>query len=160
VLLAPALAVRFDVIDLGRHHRPFFRPHEIAWIFLLGWMAARARTPWQRALVSAAAVAAVPGFFGDGLREAVLLVGFLALVGVPSVPVPRGVPRLVAPLASASLYVYLTHVQVHPLLSDRSPVLGLLASLAVGIAVWRLAQPVQRRLETALARPRPSPAGT
>jgi acyl-CoA synthetase (AMP-forming)/AMP-acid ligase II len=151
LLLVPALAVRFDVIELGEHHRPFFRPHEIAWIFLLGWMAARARSPWQRAVVSAAAVAAVPGFFDNGLRETVLLVGFLVLVWIPSVPVPRGVPRLVAPLASASLYVYLTHVQVHPPLSARSPVLGLLASLAVGIAAWRAAQPVQRRIESALA---------
>ena len=154
LLLVPALAVRFDVVELGRHHRPFFRPHEIAWIFVLGWMAARARSPWQRALASVAAVAAVPGFFGDGVRETVLLAGFLVLVWIPSVPVPRALPRLVAPLASASLYVYLTHVQVHPLLSDRSPVLGLLASLVVGVAVWRAAQPVQQWIEGALARPR------
>ena len=151
LLLIPALAVRFDLVELGRHHRPFFRPHEIVWIFLLGWMAARARAPWQRVLVSAAAVGAVPGFFGDGLREAVLLVGFLLLVWVPSIPVPRHVPRVVAPVASASLYVYLTHVQVHPLVSDRAPVLGLVASLLVGVAAWRLAQPVQRRLEGGLA---------
>ena len=150
LLLVPALAVRFDVVELGQHHRPFFRPHEIAWIFVLGWMAARARSPWQRAVVSVAAAGAVPGFFGDGLRETVLLVGFLALVWVPAVPVPRALPRLVAPLASASLYVYLTHVQVHPLVSDRSPVAGLALSLAVGVAVWRGAQPVQRRLEGAL----------
>ena len=154
LLLVPALAVRFDVVELGRHHRPFFRPHEIAWIFILGWMAARARSPWQRALVSVAAVAAVPGFFADGLREAVLLAGFLALVWIPSVPVPKALPRLVAPLAGASLYIYLSHVQVHPLLSDRSPILGLLASLAVGVALWRAAQPVQRRIEGALARSR------
>lgn len=150
VLLVVALAVRFDVVELGQHHRPFFRPHEIAWIFVLGWMAARARGPWQRAVVTIAAVAAVPGFFGDGLREGVLLGGLLLLVWVPSVPVPRGVPRLVAPVAGASLHVYLTHVQVHPLLSDRSPVLAVLASLAVGIALWRTTEPVQRRIEAAV----------
>ena len=42
-----------------------FRPHEIAWIFLLGWMAARSRTGLHRAAVSAVSLAAVPGFFGS-----------------------------------------------------------------------------------------------
>ena len=147
LLLVPALAVRFDLVDLGVHHRPFFRPHEIAWIFVLGWLAARASSTTQRAAVTIAALVAVPGFFGDGTREAVLLGGLLLLVWVRSLPAPAGLPRLLGPLASASLWIYLSHVQVHPLLSDRSPVLGLVLALGVGVGLWKLAQPVQRRLE-------------
>lgn len=147
LLLVPALAVRFDVIELGEHHRPFFQPHEIAWVFLLGWLAASARTTVQRAAVTVVAAASTVGFFGDGRREAVLLVGFALLVWVPTLPLPRFAPRLLAPLASASLYIYLTHVQVHPLVSDRWPLLGLLLSLAVGVAAWAAVQPLQRRLE-------------
>lgn len=147
LLLVPALAIRFDLIELGEHHRPFFRPHEIAWVFLLGWLAASARSTAQRAAVTAVAAASTVGFFGDGRREAVLLVGLLLLVWVPTLPLPRLAPRLVGPLASASLYIYLTHVQVHPLASDRWPLLGLLLSLAVGVAAWAAVQPVQRWLE-------------
>ncbi|HEU5083351.1 MAG TPA: AMP-binding protein [Acidimicrobiales bacterium] len=154
LLLVPALAVRFDVIALGEHHRPFFRPHEIAWVFLLGWLAASARSTAQRAAVTAVAATSTVGFFGDGRREAVLFLGLLLLVWVPTLPLPRFASRLIGPLASASLYIYLTHVQVHPLVSDRWPLLGLLLSLVVGVAVWAAVQPVQRRIEHAAARRR------
>jgi acyl-CoA synthetase (AMP-forming)/AMP-acid ligase II len=152
LLLVPALAVRFDLIELGSHHRPFFRPHEIAWIFILGWLAATVRTTGQRAAVSAVAVASIPGFFGNPTRELVLLTGLLLLLWVPTLPMPRIVAPLVGTVASASLYVYLTHVQVHPLVSGRSPVLGLVVSLATGVAVWCAAQPLQARLERVPAR--------
>ena len=149
-LLVPALAVRFDLIELGPERYAVFRPHEIAWIFLLGWMAARASTAGQRVAVTAVALAAVPGFFGDGSRETVVLAGLALLVWVPTVRVPRGAPRVLGPLAGASLHIYLTHVQVHPLLSDRSPVLALAASLVVGVALWRATQPLQQEVERRL----------
>lgn len=152
LLLVPTLAVRFDLVELGTHHYPFFRPHEIAWIFVLGWLAAQARGPLQRLTVSAVAVAAVPGFFGNELREWVLLGGLLVLLWIPWVPVLRGLPVLVAPIAASSLYVYLSHVQIHPLVSDRSPVLGLALSLAAGWALWRGSQPLQRAIERASLR--------
>lgn len=146
-LLVPALAVRFDLVDLGDHHRPFFRPHEIAWLFLLGWATASARTTWHRAAVSAVALASVPGFFGNGTREAVVLSGLLLLLWVPTLPVPRLLSPAVAAIAGASLHVYLTHVQVHPLVSGRWPAAGLVLSLAFGVGAWRLSIPLQRRLE-------------
>jgi hypothetical protein len=54
------------------------------------------------------------------------------------VPLPRAAVGLVGRLASASLYIYLTHWQVYPHLEYRWPLGGLLASLLVGIAAWRL----------------------
>ncbi|MBA2531117.1 MAG: hypothetical protein H0V23_03300 [Nocardioidaceae bacterium] len=44
--------------------------------------------------------------------------------------------RPVGILASASLYIYLTHWQVYPYLEDDYPLAALLASLAIGIAYW------------------------
>ena len=57
---------------------------------------------------------------------------------MPTVPWPRAAIGVVGQIASASLYVYLTHWQVYPHLEHRWPLGGLLASLLVGIAVWRL----------------------
>ena len=152
LLLAGSLLIRFDVVATGDHHLPFFRPHEIVWMFLLGWMASQADTTARRALVSAIALVAVPGFFGDPLRDAVLLTGVLLLLWVPTIPVIRPLHRTVGMVAAASLYTYLTHIQVHHLVSDRSPLAGLLLSLAVGQVVWRLADPFLR------SRPRQTPS--
>jgi hypothetical protein len=146
LLLVPTLAVRFDLVDLGPSHHVAFRSHEVAWLFVLGWLAASAATTRQRLLASAAVLAVVPGAFHEPTRDLIVLAGLLLLLWVPSIPVPRRVPPALAALAGASLYTYLSHVQVHPLVSDRSPVLGVALSLVVGWALWRVADPVVRRL--------------
>ena len=158
LLLLTSFLVRFGLVDVGDHHRPFFRPQNIVWIFLLGWMAAQADTVRRRVVVSAATLAAVPGFFGDPRREAVLLVGMLLLLWVPSIPVVRPLHKVVGVVAGASLYTYLTHFQVHPTISDRSPAAGVLLSLAVGVLVWRVAEPLVRRIGAQTPSPwRPAP---
>jgi hypothetical protein len=53
---------------------------------------------------------------------------------VPSLPGLPGLNWLAAVLASASLYIYVTHWQVFPLFAGCSPLLALLVSLAVGVA--------------------------
>jgi len=112
----------------------------LLWLLGLGWAAARATDLWRRSLVSVALLATVPGFFGDPQREAVVTVGMLALVWLTSVPCPQPVRRVAGVLASASLYIYLTHWQVYPLLEVDHPWLAVLASLAVGIAVWQVVE--------------------
>lgn len=154
MLLVPALLVRFDVIDLGTHHRLFFRPHEVAWIFLLGWLAERSTDARQRAVVSALVLATVPGFFGDPTREAVLAGGILVLLWLRRIPVPRLVAPALGALASASLWIYLTHYQVHPLLSDRHPLAAMVLSVAVGVAGWSVVGPwVQAIVGRSIRRP-------
>jgi len=111
----------------------------VAWLFAGGWAATRAQHVGHRLLLSALLVAGVAGFCGDPVREATIALGLLALVWVPTVPWPRALTGLVGQVAGASLYVYLTHWQVYPHLEHRWPLGGLLASVAVGIAVWRLA---------------------
>ncbi|MFE5836508.1 AMP-binding protein [Arthrobacter sp. NPDC056493] len=129
-----ALLGRYDIVDPGIPH-----PSPTLWLFALGWAIARTRTVVQRCTASVLAVLTVPGyFFGDTHRELTLIVGILLLTWLPAIPVPRGLQRLVILLASASLYAYLVHWLVYPLLDAISPALAVAASLAAGIAYWAL----------------------
>ena len=117
-------------------------PHTppVLWLFGLGWAAARARTAWQRVLLTAVALASVPGYFEDDpKRNAIILGGVLLLIWLRSVPVPSALHRPLGILASASLYAYLTHWLVYPVVDDHGKGLAVLASLAAGIAYWAMA---------------------
>ncbi|MDQ4138487.1 MAG: AMP-dependent synthetase, partial [Actinomycetota bacterium] len=109
-----------------------------AWLVALGWVIARSTVLRTRALTSLLIAVAVPGFFGDPLREAVVAVGLLLVLWLPVVPTSRLLLPLVRVIAGASLFVYLVHWQVYPWLEDDFPLLATLASFAAGIAVWRL----------------------
>ncbi|HET8683362.1 MAG TPA: non-ribosomal peptide synthetase [Micromonosporaceae bacterium] len=130
-LVALGLVTRYDLPGI-RDSRP---PSAVIvfWLFALGWAAARATTAWQRALVTVAAVATVPGAFDEPRREALIIAGLALLTWVRSVPSVAAVNRVAAVLAASSLYIYLTHWQVYPRLDDVSPLLALVASLAAGI---------------------------
>ncbi|MDQ1060678.1 acyl-coenzyme A synthetase/AMP-(fatty) acid ligase [Arthrobacter globiformis] len=129
-----ALLSRYDIVDPGIPH-----PSPTLWLFVLGWCVARTRTWIQRCAVSVLAILTVPGyFFGDTHRELTLVAGILLLTWLPTVPVPRGLQRLAVLLASASLYAYLVHWLVYPLLDAVSPALAVAASLAAGVAYWAL----------------------
>nr|WP_218910395.1 non-ribosomal peptide synthetase [Nocardioides thalensis] len=111
----------------------------VAWLFLAGWVSVRTTTTAQRWLLSAAVLAALPGFFGSEARTVAVAVGLLLVVWVRSVPWPRAAVAPLGVLASSTLAIYLTHWQVYPYLEHRWPLGGLLASLALGVAVWWLA---------------------
>ncbi|MFC9335143.1 AMP-binding protein [Arthrobacter sp. NPDC057009] len=129
-----ALLSRYDIVDPGIPH-----PSPTLWLFVLGWAVARSRTALQRCVVSLLAVLTVPGcFFGDTNRELTLAAGLLLLTWLPAIPVPRGLQRLTVLLASASLYAYLVHWLVYPLLAGTSPALAVAASLVAGVAYWAL----------------------
>lgn len=110
----------------------------VVWLIALGWLVARADTTARRILVSGIAVASSTGFFGDPLREVLVAGGVLALVWVPAVRVPRWLVPVVAAVAGASMFIYLTHWQVYPPFEQSAPWLGTLLSLGVGIIAWRL----------------------
>ena len=153
-LLAMCLLPVFDVVSLPDLAYAKFRPHEIAWLFALGWAMARARTIPQRLVLTAVTVAAVPEYFGDTTRTTVLLAGLALLTWVPRLPVPRSLGPVVGGVAGASLYVYLTHVPVLALTDQ--PLLALAGSLVTGFVAWRLATPmltsVERSADRTLAR--------
>jgi peptidoglycan/LPS O-acetylase OafA/YrhL len=154
VALAAGLLVRFDVVELTSTHRTS-RPHEVFWLFALGWAAARTSRPSERLVVTAVAAVAVAGFFGDVGRELIVLAGILLLVWAPTVPVPRVAQRIVAPLAGASLYIYLTHFQVHPPLERLlGPAAAVAGSLLAGVAAWWAVGLLTTSVRRARARPR------
>jgi acyl-CoA synthetase (AMP-forming)/AMP-acid ligase II len=139
LLTAVGLLGRFELVDLGVPH-----PRPVFWLFALGWATGRATATWQRVAVSAVAAATVPSYFGDPWRDGLILAGILLLVWAPSVRCPAPLTRIASLLASASLYIYLTHWQVYPHLQQVSPLLAVLASIAVGAAYWALVSRVLR----------------
>jgi len=92
------------------------------------------------------ALVSVPGFFGSSTRDAVVVAGFLLLLWLPGVHAPRLLNQVVAAVAGASLFIYLTHWQVYPHLYVDHPLLAAVASVLVGLAVERCARTLTRRL--------------
>ncbi len=138
-LLGAALAIRFAPVSLLDDGAAVFRPHSIVWVFILGWLVHRSVSLWQRGLTSAIVVATVPGFFGDGVREAIITGGLLLLLWVPTLVVPRAVGRLAGVLAAASLFIYLTHWQVWPAIDEYvGTPLVFVGAVVAGVAVWWL----------------------
>ncbi len=132
--LVATLALR--QISMGDPANQIYRSHAVVWLFVLGWAAQRARTGWQRLAVSVVVVAAVPGFFDTTPRDALVVAGLLAVIWVPQLRVPSLVKPIIGAVAGASLYIYLTHWQVYPpLLEHTPPVVALMLTVAVGIAV-------------------------
>ena len=151
------LTIRFDVVFLGDARPNISRAHEVLWLFALGWAASRAGRASSRAVVARAAVSvfgaiAVAGFFGNPSRELIVFAALLLVVWVPSLPVPRFSTTALGAVGAASLYIYLSHWQVYPVL-DRlhGPLLAVAGSLVVGIGVWSVARRVIARVETRLS---------
>lgn len=153
-MLGLCLLPVFGVVSVPELSYASFRPHEIMWLFVLGWAIAQARTVPQRLALTVVAFSAVPTYFGDTTRTTILLAGLVLLVWVPRLPVPRPLASAVGAVAGASLYIYLTHVPVLALTGQ--PALALAGSLATGFATWRVAAPVlastERRMDKCRAR--------
>ncbi|MDI6104168.1 AMP-binding protein [Actinoplanes sp. NEAU-A12] len=132
-LLALGLAVRYDVIPVSPWDH-LATPARLFWFFALGWAAGKATTVRRRLLLTVLAPLTVLGYFDTPLRESVIIIGFTALVWLPHLPSTALVNRVAGALAGSSLYAYLTHWQVYPLLDDHSKLAALLAALAVGVA--------------------------
>ena len=146
-VLAVGLLFRYDVVDLAI---PYTKP--VLWLFAIGWAASRAQRGWQRWLVVGITLVSVPGYFDGWERNAIILVGVLLLVGVPRVPVPAGLARIGGVLAGASLYIYLVHWEVWPMFEGWYGVPSLVASLAVGVALWLAVPRITALLTRAVAR--------
>ena len=67
------------------------------------------------------------------------------LIWFPALRCPAVVAGICGLLAEASLYIYLTHYQVYPLV-DGHPAIGVVLSLATGVGITRLVTAVRERL--------------
>ncbi len=132
-LVAIALLSRYDIVDPGLP-----KPPPVFWLFALGWALARARTHFHRITVSVITLVTLPGFFGSTVRDVTVAAGILLLVWVPALPVPVVLRRVTGWLAAASLYIYLTHWLVYPVLLSINPVLAVVGSLVLGVGYWAL----------------------
>ncbi|TQK73041.1 AMP-binding protein [Nocardioides sp. SLBN-35] len=149
VALVPRHAATLASYDGDVIHSTLF----VAWLFLAGWAAAVARGPRDRAVVTAVLLAGCWGFTGDTARDLLIIAGVVVLVWVRTVPWPRLLVGPTGVVASASLYVYLTHWQVYPWFETRWPLGGLLASLAVGVVAWQVVNRASARVSAPLRRP-------
>lgn len=142
--VAAGLVIRFDLIEPTTSKWVWW-PHDVFWLFALGWAGARATKAWQRLAVCAVAALSLPGFFTNTPRAFIVGAAIAAITWLPTVPVPRALLRLATPLASASLYIYLIHIQLHPVLGRSfGPLVATLGSLVTGVAAWRVVQAVER----------------
>jgi acyl-CoA synthetase (AMP-forming)/AMP-acid ligase II len=133
VLLAAGVASRFSPGWLPTGPDRIHTAHVLLWLFVLGWASARATSTPRRLLLSGVLLLTLPGFFGDERREAIVVVGLLALLWVATVRVPGWVASAATVLASASLHVYVTHWLVYPHLEPHSPLAATVASVVVGL---------------------------
>ena len=145
-LALAALAVRFAWVGLQAGTTERYTVGVVALWFALGWAATRADSARRRWVVVGLAAVGTAGFFGDPVREALVVGGIALLVHLPTLRVPAWLVAPVSVTASASLFVYLTHWQVYPHLEDVFPLGATLASFAVGIGAWWLSRPALRRL--------------
>jgi acyl-CoA synthetase (AMP-forming)/AMP-acid ligase II len=107
------------------------------WTFLLlGWLAARSTTQRLKALTAGLAVLATWGFFGDPLREAVVLTAVAVLLWLPQVRMPSRLVPAVGVVAASSLWVYLVHWEVYPPVEEVSEPAAFAVSFVTGVAAW------------------------
>ena len=138
VVLGALLALRYasvgvTAVDAEKYHLPV-----VLWLLALGWAAGEARSRQQRVAVALVALAATVGLFGDLERELLVVAAVLALLWVRTVPLPALLVRPLQEVATASLWIYLTHWQVYPGLEAAGrPVLAIVASLVVGVLAAR-----------------------
>lgn len=150
-VLAVATVARVAEVGLRAGPTERYTTLVVAFFFALGWAGARAATTRQRLVVSGLAVLLVAGFFGEVHREVIVLGGFLLLLWRPHVPITSLLARIAGVLATASLFIYLTHWQVYPPLEDAGhPWLALVASLTVGIAYAYVVRPVHQAVGRAV----------
>jgi acyl-CoA synthetase (AMP-forming)/AMP-acid ligase II len=138
-LVGLGLLTRYAVVvpDAGPYRGA--NAYVLLWLFATGWAAARASTTRQRLLVSAIPVLTVPGFWPSMPgREVTIIVGLLVLIWFPTARVPGWLGRCASQIATASLFVYLTHFVVYPRIMGYSSVLAMACCLVVGIAYCRL----------------------
>jgi hypothetical protein len=158
-MVAAGLTIRYGVIPVSPWDN-FATPPMLFWFFALGWAAAKANAGWQRGLLTVVAAVAVFDYFGNPLREAVIVAGFALLTWLPQLPSVAAVNRVAGVLAGSSLYIYMTHWQVYPRLDDHSRLLALLAALAAGVLFGAVVEWAGQRLPRRVRwrRPHPAPA--
>lgn len=137
VVLAVALALNLGLAGVGQPFDHAMSLHGALWFFVLGWLALRADTARRKAAVAMLGLLLISGYFGDPVRDAIVVGGLVLVLTVPTIPLPAPLSRLLTVIAGASLAIYLTHYAVYPgLLTYLPPPVVFVVSIAVGVVAW------------------------
>jgi acyl-CoA synthetase (AMP-forming)/AMP-acid ligase II len=131
VFLAAGVALRYDAPGPDAGEDAWFSMLAF-WFFAVGWAVSKATTAWQRVAITALLAIGLYGYFGEPVREALVFTGIALMIWLPSIRCPVLLTGVVAALADASLYIYLTHFQVYPLFGEHR-LFGVLAALLIGV---------------------------
>ena len=142
--LVAGLALRYDILGLHLGSDAWYTVLAF-WFFAVGWAAAKASTTLQRAAVTVVLIIGLHGYFDSTEREMLVLAGFALLIWLPALRCPPAATVVAGVIAEASLYIYLTHYQVYPLF-DGHPLLGVVASVVVGVLLTQLVSVLRSRL--------------
>ena len=140
--------MRYDILRLHLGNDAWFTLLAY-WFFAVGWAAAKASTTLQRAAVTLVLIIGLHGYFDRTERELLVLAGFALLIWLPALRCPPAATVVAGIMAEASLYIYLTHYQVYPLFGGR-PLLGVGASVAVGVLLTYLVTVLRKRIRVRL----------
>lgn len=135
LLLVPAVLL-WAVVAADAFPRSEISVAAVAWLFVLGWLLARLSSNRSRLAAGAAMIFTLPFMYDDESRWMLVVGGLLAVVFVPRLRLPRVVVGAAGAVASASLFVYLSHYQTYPLVG--SSWLGVGLSLVVGVVLWQV----------------------
>jgi acyl-CoA synthetase (AMP-forming)/AMP-acid ligase II len=151
-LLAPLLLLRFEIVQFGDPYNYLYRTHTVAWCFVLGWLIFRARSTAAKVVTSLLILAVVPGFFDQWYRESFIVVALLALLWLPTLPMPRALQRPIRVIAAASMWIFLVHWQLFPVF-DRPFVreFAYVLTLAAGVVVWWLVTRLHRSIRSTVS---------
>ena len=121
--------------------------HEQIWLVALGWMLAQAKLRKERIVAIAIAIAVLTmDFLINGALRPITTAAFLIILSAPRLPIPAFLARPITLIASASLFIYLTHFQAQSVLnkfpfpsdSDIVAMLFFLAALSCGVVVQKM----------------------
>ena len=119
-------------------------PHFALWYFLLGWCTHFSTRTWQRWLNSVFIVCLSLGLLPGTSRGTWIILGGLFLNWAKPVRLPVPLARAVSTLASASLYIYISHWLVLEPFKRALPSLGFVGQVVcawlVGIAFWLIVE--------------------
>lgn len=149
VLLGIMLVPRYAVAWLDPAHLRH-GPLGAMWLIAAGVLLRNARSQAQRWVAWLLPAVAAWGMFAAVWQWIYVVVAAALLLWVPQVRVPRWALAPVGLLAAASLYSYILQFDI--LARIDSPLVGVAASLAAGIACWWLVQQVVRRVCPLLGR--------
>jgi hypothetical protein len=109
----------------------------VAWFFAAGWAVALAPSIAGRIGITVIFGLLTFGYFQDLQRELIVFAGFAVMTWFSLLPVPHRLVRPIGMVASASLFIYVSHFQFAPMLREISPWLAAAAAIAFGIAFER-----------------------